>query len=206
MKALPTKAIPAITAKPQLQVRALADFQTFGDANLEASKREAKKFCEAVRVNPDGAGYCLSFVGRSGNGKTMLAHCILAELGLNTWGSLSAIPVSLSGNEINRHCAIMRDWRKVSDNFKQGQYAIAERLESEFLAVIDDIGADHDPSRASTAKLDSILRARKNRWTIVTSNFALSEIQSKIDERISSWLIRDKNRVVEMTAIDYALR
>lgn len=184
----------------------LEAFQTFDEPSLIAAKREAREFINQVLKNPDGTGHTLSFLGQSGVGKTMLCRCILGELGKDPWHRLSRIPQSLIKGRIESHHFAFVDWRHVSDRFKQGDWSDVDRLESEYFVVIDDAGADYDPNSIAAQKLDRILRTRANKWTVTTCNLKLEQIGQQMDTRIASWLMRDENKVVEITAKDYALR
>ena len=72
--------------------------------------------------------------------------------------------------------------------------------------MLDDIGADYDPSGIGVSKLDRVLRSRTGKWTILTCNLTLAHIAGSLDTRIASFLIRDNNMVCEINAPDYALR
>lgn len=154
----------------------------------------------------DKDGYTLTFCGVSGTGKTFLSNCILNELGANKWGFFDAVQGYFRGGQLMRPTFMKRDWRKLSDGFKSGDYEIIEDLEKSFFLMLDDIGADYDPSSNSTSKLDRILRSRAGKWTILTCNFTLAQIAENLDTRIASFLVRDKNKIVEINAPDYALR
>lgn len=173
---------------------------------LIAAKGIAMKFVKDIQEHPWDDGYCLTLAGKSGIGKSMLAKIIMAELRLNAWGRCDAIPRKLAGGKLLSFTARLFDMRKVSDGFKVGNYGIVERMEEESLAVLDDVGADHDPSRVTASKTDRILRSRNGRWTIVTVNLSLAEIGDKLDNRIASFLIRDNNRFLEISADDFAKR
>ena len=99
-----------------------------------------------------------------------------------------------------------QDWRKLSDGFKSGRFEVLNDLESVFLLMLDDIGADYDPSGIGVSKLDRVLRSRTGKWTILTCNLTLAHIAGSLDTRIASFLIRDNNMVCEINAPDYALR
>ena len=193
----------------QMQKPNFSNWQTHGDQRLIDPLNVAAKFVNHVKMRGaahDKSGHVLTFCGVSGIGKTFLSDCILNELGRDKWGQLPGVQGYLRNGELIRATYMRRDWRKVSDGFKSGQYEIIEDLEKTFLLMLDDIGADHDPSGVGVSKLDRILRARSGKWTIVTCNLSLAQIAEKLDARIASFLIRDENRVCEITAEDYALR
>lgn len=186
-----------------------SNWKTHGEASLAAALDRATKFRDAVlRMGAahDRAGCALTLCGVSGTGKTFLADSILNELGRDKWGQLGNVQEFIRGNELVRATFMRRDWRKVSDGFKAGNYEIVEDLESAFLVMLDDIGADHDPSGVGVSKLDRVLRSRTGKWTILTCNLTLPQISEKLDTRIASFLIRDGNTVCEINAPDYSLR
>jgi DNA replication protein DnaC len=151
-------------------------------------------------------GYCLTFCGVSGTGKTFLADCILNELRKNRWGALDGVQGYARKGKVIQASFMSRDWRKVSDGFKIGRFEVVDDLESTFLLLLDDIGADYDPSSIGVSKLDRVLRSRTGKWTILTCNLTLAQISETLDARIASFLIRDGNRVCEINSQDYALR
>lgn len=205
IKALPTKEAMPTTPRNQSARLSLSDFKTLSDRYLHAARLEAEAFCSDIFRDPWGRGYCLSLLGPSGVGKTFLVNCILGHLGIDAWGNI-AVPTAIIGDRVARGHVVKRDWRKVSGEFKQGDYSIVEVLESEFMVALDDIGADHDPSRNAVANLDRILRSRTGKWTLITSNLLPNQIKTEMDQRIASWMYRDRNKVVEIKTTDWALR
>lgn len=175
------------------------------EPTLAVALKEAKRFVASIRANPWETGYCLTLAGESGNGKTMLAKAILAELGWNAWGICAAIPEVVANGKLLRFETHFFDLRTVSDRLKGGEWDLVEVMEQPRLAVLDDFGSDYDPNRLFVAKMDRILRARARKWTVVTANLKLAEV-ARLDARIASWMIRDNNRAVEIEAGDYALR
>ena len=186
-----------------------ADWKDHGEESLKAARAVAVKFRDdVVRLEAihDRAGYALTLCGISGTGKTFLGNCILNEIGRDAWGNLNNVQGYIRGNQLVRGNYMRRDWRKLSDGFKSGQFEILDDLESAFLVMLDDIGADYDPSGMGTSKLDRVLRSRTGKWTILTCNLTLNQIADGLDTRIASFLIRDGNRVCEIKAQDYATR
>jgi DNA replication protein DnaC len=183
-------------------------FSTFDayEPSLVRALAAAQLFVRNVKQSAWSGGYCLSFVGVSGNGKTLLARMILAELGLDGWGTCTEVKDMIQFGHLHKFTAKLFDLRKVSDQMKGGQWDLTEAMEEPALAVLDDVGADYDPNKIFASKLDRVLRSRGRKWTVVTANMPLEEIASKLDTRIASWLIRDENKLVQIQAGDYALR
>ncbi len=145
-------------------------------------------------------------LGHSGVGKTFLARCILGELGCNAWGDLISIREWISGGELLRAGAKFRSFPKVADRLKGGEYDLIESLEQPFLLILDDVGAEYDPNKFTASNLNRLIRSRRGKWTVITSNLSVAAIAEKIDQRIASFLIRDGNKAVEIETKDYSLR
>ncbi|MDE2105334.1 MAG: hypothetical protein KGL39_49365 [Patescibacteria group bacterium] len=185
--------------------------RTFDDFNdyehsLVTAKVLCKKFVDDVKAHPWSGGYCLSLCGKSGTGKTMLAEIVLSALGLNGWGNCDEIPEALIAGALCKFTTHLFYMPKISDQFKALRFGSIEEMIDQRFAVLDDIGADYDPSKITASKVDRVLRERKGKWTLVTFNLPLSEIAAKIDSRVASFIIRDDNRFVQIVADDYAKR
>jgi len=104
----------------------------------------------------------------------------------------------------DRQC-VWFDWRTVASSLYDRDFSLVGDLKSCWFLVLDDVGAHTDSKGLASGVFDEVIRARKAKWTIVTSNLLLKDFQA-IDTRIASFLVRDKNRVVHVKTIDYALR
>jgi DNA replication protein DnaC len=82
-------------------------------------------------------------------------------------------------------------WSEVADGFKDGRYGIVEDLSRDSLVIIDDLGAEHDPSRNAVNKLCQILSRRENLFTVVTTNIAPENWPSTFDARVADRLLRN---------------
>jgi DNA replication protein DnaC len=187
--------------------RTFADFIA-DEPTLVSALAAARQFVAAILAHPWRDGYCLSLCGKSGNGKTMLSEIILNELRYNGWGFCSAIPKTITGGTLLNFSAGFYDMRKVSDRFKPPHFdfSVVEAMEEHSLTVLDDIGADYDPKKITASKVDRVLRSRRGKWTLATFNLPLEKIAENLDSRISSFIIRDDNKFVEIQAQDFALR
>ena len=142
----------------------------------------------------------LTLLGPSGTGKTFLARMIyqIAIQNLRSYEGRDGWP----------HARLIRwvNWRKFCDLVRSGDYTRTEYVIEPWMAVLDDVGAEYDPSGFLTSKLDRVINERLRRWTVVTCNLSLEEISEKLDRRIASRMIRDGNKVIEVNATDFALR
>jgi DNA replication protein DnaC len=82
-------------------------------------------------------------------------------------------------------------WPEIVDGFKAGNYAAVSDYFSTSLLVLDDVGAEHDPSRNGVDKLCQILSRRENKFTVVTTNIAPSHWPERFDNRIADRLMRN---------------
>lgn len=146
--------------------------------------------------------YWLTLVGSSGVGKTHLANKIREWFRLNLLGR-QFVPKE---NVVRCHDYRFRTWQKAMGQIYDGNYGIVEALSEESLAIIDDIGAEHDPRKFGVSKLLEILNARRDKWTVMTSNLTLEQIHEHLDARLASRLIRDGSKVIEINCPDFNLR
>lgn len=187
------------------KLRSFSEFKTFGEPGLEKAFALAKRFAARVREHPHAGQYMLTLAGVSGTGKTMLAQCVLNDLGLDAWGNLSALPRWVESRERRSADAVMRDCRRLAEKVQAREIDLAASLAAPFLLVLDDFGAWHDPSGFVAEKFDGLLRRRRDKWTFITTNLLLADIAEK-EGRTASWMIRDGNTVHELTCKDFALR
>lgn len=146
--------------------------------------------------------YWLSLVGYSGTGKTHVAKEIVGFFKKHLLGS-QYMP---QPNVVSCRDYRFRTWSKCMTQIYNGEFGSVEALVDEWLVVLDDIGAEHDPRKLGVSKLLDVLNGRSRKWTILTSNLTMQEIAETLDTRIASRLIRGESKVVEMTCPDFNLR
>ncbi len=95
-------------------------------------------------------------------------------------------------------------WPEVVDGFKRDEWQLLEDLEAASLLIIDDIGAEHDPSRIGIEKLYVLLNRREFRWNLFSTNVAPQDWPEKFDRRISSRLFRNAQHIDLSQVPDYS--
>jgi DNA replication protein DnaC len=177
------------------------EFETFGEKPLIDMLAAVNKFCAdlAARKTPRW----LSILGTSGAGKTFLAQQVMRWFQQEgRWYQLEG----RGGTFTTGYDGRFFDWRKTCGKMLAGEWDIADCIEEQWFAVIDDIGAEHDPSGVLKSKLDQICNSRLRKWTIITSNFLLADVAEKLDVRIASRMQRGGNVVYEVNTTDFNQR
>jgi DNA replication protein DnaC len=154
-------------------------------------RNQCYEFTRAYCASP-ALGKLLVIYGGSGNGKTTAAkkiHQWADRMGIN----LPTVAAG-RGTQMKTADSYFCHWPTVVDGFKQGDWDL-EDCYSYSLVVIDDIGAEHDPSEIGRQKLYSILERRARKWTIVTSNFGPDLWKTKFEIRIADRLFRNATHV-----------
>jgi DNA replication protein DnaC len=174
-------------------------FQTFGEAKLSEMLGAAKDFIRDMAIGKPPRW--LSFLGRCGTGKTHLARGISRFF--KAEASIYIEPKT--GAHLARRGGFI-GWRKVIDNLRDGDYGIIDAVCNDWYVALDDIGAER-ASDFSVSKLDHVIDARLDKWTVITCNFSREEIAEHMDVRIASRLGRGKNVIVDGICVrDYSTR
>lgn len=100
------------------------------------------------------------------------------------------LPLSEHDDEIALCTCLLVNWAKRVDDFKAGSWDVEELLDADLL-VIDDLGAEHDPSKAGAEKLYYVLERRECRWTLITSNYGPNQWEQRFERRIADRLFRN---------------
>ena len=77
------------------------------------------------------------------------------------------------------------------DGFKRGEWDVIEESVDLALLVLDDIGAEHDPSGIGKEKLYYLLERRECKFTVLTTNVPPSQWELKFERRIASRFLRN---------------
>lgn len=150
----------------------------------------------------------LTISGLCGTGKTMLAKQLFDKSKPVNPGAASLWVHDMSLREEDRRrprCV----WLTAADfakRIREKEFDLPEYLRADWLVVIDDLGAERDPTAFVADSIYRLCNGRMGKWTVFTSNLDLPEIARQIDERVASRLIRDGNIFHRITAKDYALR
>jgi hypothetical protein len=159
--------------------------------------QEAADACEKLAkkiVNKDALIPLLVLWGNNGCGKSHFGKRFSEWIRANSFAMYEQF-----GHD-HPVASMSASWPEVADAFKEGEYGIVRDLcESDFV-FIDDIGAEHDPSKNAADKLCQILSRRENKWSIVTTNIQPAEWEARWDARIADRLLR-RSVVVDMSQV-----
>jgi DNA replication protein DnaC len=153
-------------------------------------EREVWAFCFAFAKNPR-AGYRLLIWGSNGAGKSHTAKAI------HRWANAVKLKLPLDpiqnedGDTYQLTTAQYLLWPKVVDGFKRGDWSVIDNAVEQSLVVLDDIGAEHDPSGIGREKLYYILERRECRFTVMTTNVPEPSWDVKFEKRIASRFLRN---------------
>lgn len=154
------------------------------------------------------SGRWLTYGGVQGAGKTMFATQVFKQAAQYSPGNC-ALWVGGDSHRFRRRPQVVgMEATDFADRCGKDR-GYPEYLRDDFLVWIDDIGSA-DESRESmrwlATSLYRLCNARLGKWTLFTTNLSMQEIGEKIDPRVLSRLIRDRNEFVRIEAADYALR
>lgn len=180
------------------------DFDTSGDPQLREMLEASEQFVRDI-YHDNQPRHWLSLLGNSGVGKTMLARAILRWAHKHQENKKDPT-YDLTVEVKYRECGMLK-WSQCCNYMINGDYGWLPQAKRDWLLVIDDIGVEYDKVRAlANSKLYEILEARRGRWTVITANMSLEQVGTKVDPRVASRLLRDESVVIEVEALDYAVR
>jgi len=141
----------------------------------------------------------LSLLGSSGAGKTYLVRNLYRLFKRSELNKINVIDGVAIGSS---WC----DWPELAGDLQKNEgRGWLEELEGDSFVVLDEIGADKDKNGHVRDCLARLCSARVGKWTIITSNLFLSQIQQNMDARIASRMLRDGSVVVEVLVPDFNL-
>lgn len=139
--------------------------------------------------------------GENGCGKSHIAKCVFR------WANRIAHklpPVKLAEDEFGIPSTALHNWPAIVDGFKREQWSVIDDLESATLLILDDIGAEHDPSKIGVEKLYILLSRREFKWNIITTNVVPGAWDEKFERRIASRLFRNAHHIDLSEVPDYS--
>lgn len=146
--------------------------------------------CASIYATP-ARGRLVVLYGPNGCGKTHVARQIhrwfqrvRTQIRFLTPGVDPDEPETLANSRFE-------NWAEIVDGMKQDQWIIFDYLMIECLVILDDVGAEHDPSGIGREKLYTILNRRENMHTIITTNLAPADWPKKLENRIASRFFRN---------------
>ena len=139
--------------------------------------------------------------GHNGTGKTHCAEAVRRWLGLVGHGKQF-----IKKEDVISHldCTFWH-WPSLLDAFKAGAWDILPDLFDATVLIIDDLGAEHDPSGVGVDKLCQVLSRREEAWTMITTNIMPGYWQQKFDRRVASRLFRNTTLVDLSGVSDYCV-
>ena len=167
-------------------------FQTFGDAELLKMAAAAQEWVSAFKANESPRW--LSFIGNSGTGKTHICKKLWIYAKVKSdWQRFDYFPKVVF-------------WPDFVQQLRAGDsFELRQEMKRWPVLFLDDIGAERDPSGFAAEELNTLLGCRVGKWTFITSNKDADGIK-KVDGRIFSRLIRDKNICVGINTKDFSER
>lgn len=178
---------------------ALKTIETRDDAEVIALRDAGELFL--AEMHGDRPPRWLTLLGQSGVGKTHTARAMYAlakkRLGFQLCPRL--------GIEQFRTFRFF-NWTEACGRMRDGEHDLVKAMRAVDLLVLDDIGAEYDPSGYVTSQLYRVIDGRMGKWTILTSNLTLAQINDTLDQRIADRMLRDGNKVQTVEAKSWAMR
>lgn len=160
-------------------------------------------FCRDWFKKP-GRGRTIVLYGNNGCGKTHIARAV--KRWVWAMSSLDRPPCcyDADGNVALATCEMV-NWPFIVDCMHKAQWDVVEELYDVSMLVVDDIGAEHDPSKVGSEKLYLLTNRREFKWNIFTTNLAPSRWESAFDRRIASRLYRNAEHVDLSQVPDFSM-
>ncbi len=148
---------------------------------IQDAATASEAFCGRwFRFNPKPS--LLVLAGESNCGKTHIAKKI------STWAQAAAMKAFEDGGGRTWKkfpSVVYLNWPEVVDSFRDNLNGSMNDMLDAGLLILDDVGAEYDPTQNATNKLCQILSRREKEFTIITTNITPESWPSKFDTRIS---------------------
>ncbi len=177
------------------------------DPSLRRAADAAAKFVADVEAGLEP--YWLTFSGEPGCGKTMLTRQTFDEAKKHAEAAAANHPQQVGLYDERKRRPGTRwvdETNFVRLMLDDRQYDLPEYIAHEWLVCYDDLGSKRDAKELLGEALFRLSNQRLGKWTLWSTNFTIDEIKDRVDTRLASRLIRDNNRLVTITAGDYAMR
>jgi DNA replication protein DnaC len=204
--ALTTATQAPTTKELVIDTQAWARWANFSLSHNQADRLKLELMVDAMArfildMKAEAEPRFLTFLGDSGTGKTMLARRIWKWV----W-DCGRFYKDGSSATLTRRCQWC-DWRDFADECLDRDFSSSHDLRTDWFVVLDDIAARRDNSGFLTDQLDGILSSRSEKlWTVITANFPMEQIATRLDVRIASRLCRRGSVVIDVGGLpDYAL-
>lgn len=153
--------------------------------------------CVEMAKSP-ARGKLFIIFGENGTGKSRFSKLIFRWFSLvsSRLPLVSRTDIEDGLGKLGTPWANLFHWPTLIDEFQKHQIQIpTDELYECNLAVIDDIGAEHDPSGYGREQLYLVLSRREFKWTILTTNFPPDKWNDKFERRIASRLFRNAEHI-----------
>jgi DNA replication protein DnaC len=150
------------------------------------------RFCQGIALNPN-RGKRFVLYGNNGNGKSRSLRVVsrfIKDRGME----LALENYQRGAVNYNVNCRLI-NWAKQLDEWRSSQEWSIEDLVEATVLLIDDIGAEHDPSKVGMEKLYLLLEEREWKWTMITTNKAPASWEQAFERRVSDRLFRNAEHV-----------
>jgi DNA replication protein DnaC len=175
------------------------EFLTLHDTQLVRMKSAAIAFVGDMLERSEPRW--LSLLGTPGTGKTMLARMITRVFNRHLRGEIN---FENEARIVRYHGGFMT-WNNVANRVREGEYRWFDDICGYQFVALDDIGTEHLTDFVR-AKLYEFLNRSEGKWRVITANLTLEEIGERLDDRISSRMLRHGSTVIEVDAPDFNLR
>ena len=158
--------------------------------------------------------YWVTLQGVNGWGKTFLMDQVFPQAKRINPGNPANNPVWPPSHASRKDCeyeasrpyALRYDEGGLASRMRNGDYTLPRSLAGDYFVAMDEVGMTRDPTNYIAEAISVFCDVRLHKWTMLCTNFTMAEIAERMDARISSRILRDENKLVCITAGDYALR